>query len=140
MFFGSREIQATKQQQDQDLFSELVQMREPAMNETLMFYGGNRFNVMDYAPVNPNLLLSKDDKAKKRAKRSAIAEIEPGEQLNESKEYMRLVHRDKLQRGETQQQQDSEQDQNQDSKYLEAMELHREIQLIIWDKEKHLTL
>jgi hypothetical protein len=49
------------------------------MNETLMFYGGNRFNVMDYAPVNPNLLLSKDDKAKKRAKRSAIAEVEPGE-------------------------------------------------------------
>lgn len=96
------------------------------MNETLMLYGGNRFNVMDYAPVNPNLVV-KEDKTKKRTKRSTTAEADQGEQIsveqvNESKEYMKQVI--------------EQQDSKQDSKYLEVMQLQREIAHIIEKKEK----
>jgi hypothetical protein len=44
------------------MFSELVKLREPAIVESFLNYGGTRMNVMDYAPIQP----IKEDKVKKR--------------------------------------------------------------------------
>lgn len=46
-------------------------MKEPAITETMMLFGGNKFNVMDYAPNLP----VKEDKTKRR-KRGVAVDVE----------------------------------------------------------------
>jgi hypothetical protein len=67
MFFKQNEIERVKSLQEQDLFSNLMKVRESAKFESSTAFGGTKINIASFAP-KPKVNISADQKGLKKIK------------------------------------------------------------------------